>query len=259
MIMKKVALFVTVLLITASISFAKADTFETPSAIDHAIEMFVSNWSTDGAQTDIQFSNGYFQVHIETFDGGYESNKWAYLCTYDEHHQALVASNTGTKITYTYDHNTDCETESIAYHNGSAVFTLHPDGYLMWLDETAHAGEDLLFTKVGGFSGVWHCENISINFHLIGNAYRCTVSENDGDRIISQWVYYCKYDSESGNLISDSTGRKEVLIAYDEDAIYDKAYDDGSAVFSINSDGYLLWNDQKENAGANFLFAKNSE
>lgn len=254
--MKKAALFLSVCFIAVSISLAKADTFETPSAIDHAIEMFVSNWSSDGARADIQFSNGYFQVHIETFDGGYESNKWAYLCTYDEHHQALVASNNGTKTTYTYDFDTDCETESMAYQNGRAVFTLQPDGCLKWLDETEHAGEDFLFTKMGGFSGIWHCENISIDFYLTGGTCRCTVSENDGDQLITQWTYYCKYDSESGNLISDNTGIKEVLIAYDEEAIYDEAYADGSAVFSINSDGYLLWNDQKENAGANFLFTK---
>lgn len=121
-VMKKVALFFSACFIAVSISLAKADTFETPSAIDHAIEIFVNNWSTDGARADIQFSNGYFQVHIETFDGGYESNKWAYLCTYDEHHQALVASNNGTKTTYTYNFDTDCETESMAYQNGSAVF-----------------------------------------------------------------------------------------------------------------------------------------
>lgn len=101
-----------------------------------------------------------------------------------------------------------------------------------------------------------HCENISIDFYLTGGTCRCTASENDGDQLITQWTYYCKYDSESGNLISDNTGIKEVLIAYDEEAIYDEAYADGSAVFSINSDGYLLWNDQKENAGANFLFTK---
>ena len=44
--MKKAALFLSVCFIAVSISLAKADTFETPSAIDHAIEMFVSNWST---------------------------------------------------------------------------------------------------------------------------------------------------------------------------------------------------------------------
>lgn len=45
-VMKKAALFLSVCFIAVSISLAKADTFETPSAIDHAIEMFVSNWST---------------------------------------------------------------------------------------------------------------------------------------------------------------------------------------------------------------------
>lgn len=49
---------------------------------------------------------------------------------------------------------------------GVLFFTLQPDGCLKWLDETEHAGEDFLFTKMGGFSGIWHCENISIDFYL---------------------------------------------------------------------------------------------
>ena len=95
MVMRKKSLVLLVFLFSAGILFAQADTAQTA---EPGIKMFVSTWSTDGAQADIQFSNGYFQVHVETFDHGYEWNEWDYLCIYDENRQALIASNTGTSM-----------------------------------------------------------------------------------------------------------------------------------------------------------------
>ena len=252
---KKAALFSLIFLFSVTVLFAKADTDQTLAL---GIEIFNGTWSTDGAQADIQFLDGFFQVHIETFDCGYESTEWVYLCTYDEHKQALIASSTGNKNIYVYDFDTSCETKSTIYQNGSAVFSLHPEGYLMWLDENEGAGQDLLFTKMGDYCGTWQWNNISIDFYAIGGTYRCTVSKSEGNSIVAIWSYQCKYDLDSRNVISNSLGRKEILLGYDDEGeIYDTVYHDGSAIFSINSDGYLLWNDLKDNAGSGLLFIKN--
>ena len=252
MIMRKTALFLLVFLFSAGILFAQADTVQT---VDPGIEMFVSTWSTDGAQVDIQFSNGFFQVHIETFDHGYDWNEWTYLCTYDAGQQSLTAARTGTKHTYAYDFDTDRETKNTIYQDGSAVFTLRPDGYLIWLDENEDAGQGLLFTKLGNYHGIWQCDNMTIQFRATGGTYRCTISKNEGNHLIATWSYHCKYDLESGNVISEDLGRKEILVGCDaEGESYDMVYTDGSAIFSINDDGCLLWHDLKENAGIGMLF-----
>jgi len=256
MVMRKKSLVLLVFLFSAGILFAQADTAQTA---EPGIKMFVSTWSTDGAQADIQFSNGYFQVHVETFDHGYEWNEWDYLCIYDENRQALIASNTGTKHAFVYDCDTDREAQNTIYQDGSAVFSLHPDGSLMWLDENEDAGQELRFAKMGNFSGIWQCDNVSINFHAIGGDYRCIVSKMENDVVTSQWTYHCEYDPESENVICNNLGRKEILCGYDEEGeIYDVVYHDGSAIFSINSTGYVVWNDLIENAGIDMLFVKNS-
>lgn len=255
MTIRKKALFLFILLLSLGIFFAKADTDQ---AVIPGIDMFVSAWSTDGAQADIQYSDGFFQVYVETFDHGYKRNEWIYLCTYDADQQALIASNTGNKNIYIYDFDTDCESKSTVYQNGSAVFSLDPEGYLVWLDENEDAGKDFLFARMGNYSGIWQCDNISINLYTTGNAYRCIVSKYDGSSIVAKWTYSCEYDAASGNVISDNRNNKEILIGCDEEGeIYDTVYEDGAAVFSINSDGYLLWNDLKENAGSGLLFSKN--
>ena len=255
-IMRKKALFLLAFLFSAGILFAQADTTQTA---DPEIEMFVSTWSTDGAQAEIQFIDGFFQVHIETFDHGYDRNEWTYLCTYDADQQSLIAASTGTKHAYVYDFDTDRETKNTIYQDGSAVFTLQPDGYLMWHDEKEDAGRELLFTKLGSYHGIWQCDNITIQFRVTGGAYRCTISKNEGNNIIATWSYHCKYDLDSGNVISDDLGRKEIFVGCDaEGEIFDTVYNDGSAIFSINDDGCLLWNDLKENAGIGMLFFPNA-
>lgn len=252
MLMRKTALFLLIFLFSACVWFTKADTTQTA---DPGVEMFVSTWSTDGAQVDIQFSNGFFQVHIETFDHGYDWNEWTYLCIYDVDQQSLIAANTGTKQAYVYDFDTDRETKNTIYQDGNAVFTLRPDGYLIWLDENEDAGQGLLFTKMGSYHGIWQCDNITIKFRTTGSAYRCTISKNEGNNLIATWNYHCKYDLESGNVISEDLGRKEIFVGCDEEGeIYEMVYTDGSAIFSINDEGCLLWNDLKENAGIGMLF-----
>ena len=256
MVMRKKSLVLLVFLFSAGILFAQADTAQTA---EPGIKMFVSTWSTDGAQADIQFSNGYFQVHVETFDHGYERSEWVYLCTYDANRQALIASCTGSKHTYVYDFDTDREAKNTIYQDGSAVFTLQPSGCLIWFDENEDAGQELLFTKMGNYNGIWQSDNISIKFYANGSSYRCTITETEGNNVIAIWSYHCKYDFDSGNVISNNLGRKEILVSYDDEGeIYDTVYNDGSAIFSINDDGCLLWNDSKEHAGIGLLFTSNS-
>lgn len=250
--MRKAALFLLIVLFSLNGLYAHADTVQTA---DTGAERFESTWSTDGATADIRFEDNIFLVHVETFDHGEEWSAWDYRCIYDPAQQALIADGTGCKTTYTSDSATDCETETMVYQNGSAVFSLHPDGYLVWLDEEENAGRDLLFTKMGRFSGVWHCGLWTIEFTPTGNAYRCHITRNDENGIEAIWSYFCQYDAASQTVISDHTGMKEIRIGSDEEGeIYEEVYADGAAVFSMDSDGNLLWQGMNDDAGKGLLF-----
>lgn len=154
---KKQMLFLLIVLFFVHAVCAAAATVPDDRPCSLGCDAFVSFWSTDGATADIRIEDDIFLVHVETFDHGEEWSAWDYRCIYNPAQQVLVADGTGCKTTYTSDFDTGCETETMVYQNGSAVFTLHPDGYLVWLDEEENAGQELLFTKMGSFSGVWRC------------------------------------------------------------------------------------------------------
>lgn len=250
---KRTALFFMIIVLSASIMLVHAESDLSGNA---GADLFVSLWSTEVAQAEITHEGDAFRVCIEVFDHGIEWSEWEYLCNYDEKTKVLIAANTGCKNMYVYDYDTDEITKNTAYQNGSAVFSLNSDGNLMWMDETEDAGKNLLFRKMGSYGGEWQCEQYIIEFHLVDDAYRCMIWEYDGDTVTAQWRYYCTYDLATGNVVSNESGRKEKVIGFDEDEIYEEVYNDGAAVFSINSDGHLIWDDRKENVGAGFLFIK---
>ena len=80
-----------------------------------------------------------------------------------------------------------------------------------------------------------------------GNAFARTV-----------WLYTCDYDTETDSLISNGEIAERYDYAYDENQAYSQTlvYSDGKAVFSLDQDGFLIWRDQKENAGEGLRFEK---
>ena len=255
--MKKTILFALIFLLALGTAFAAASEGGQDAQPAPGFDIFVSAWNTDGANADIWFSNGEFHARVETFDCGYEITTWLYTCTCDEENQSLIAQNTGVKTNIVYDEDTDDETQYVEYRDGSAVFSIDDNGDLVWIDEKENAGEDLRFTKMGNYKGIWQCENTTINFHAIGGIYRCFVTRDEGTDTAIEWTYCCKYDLVSGNVISDHDGYKTIIVTYDDkEEDFDTVYDDCSVVFSISDDGYLIWNELKENAGDGLLFIK---
>ena len=89
----------------------------------------------------------------------------------------------------------------------------------------------------------------------------------DGDRwsvqVINgsaEWDYTCVYDAERKALVSDPEGEnvKYTVVRNEEGSETDRVtvYSDGAAVFSLDEAGRLLWEDAKENAGADAAFEK---
>ena len=74
------------------------------------------------------------------------------------------------------------------------------------------------------------------------------------------WDYICVYDPELKALTADTNEENtKTSIAYDEEGSETGRtveYTDGDAVFTLNEEGYLLWEDKKEDAGAGFEFEK---
>jgi len=221
--------------------------------IEDASNLFLNHWSDEKHVIIIDHSEGTYRVSIEAYSHGYESIKWYYICAYDETNNTLNAVQSGVKTTSLFDDELDCEYTNVDYTNGTAYFMIQ-DGYLVWKDVEEDAGKDLRFRNMGNFEGRWESDNMKIDLYIVDDCYRCLITrmEKEGR---TQWEYLCEYDEENKQLKS-VYGLKETYYITDnedgEDAI--EEYHDGVAVFLINRDGDLLWNELKENAGDGYVF-----
>ena len=106
------------------------------------------------------------------------------------------------------------------------------------------------------FMGSWQAERASIEIQNVGGGFNVTVNwASSADESVS-WEYVCSL--QGNKLVSDNNGRKTEY-SYDEDdgdEDADVIYNNGSATFSIDGSGRLIWKDNVENAGKGLKFEK---
>ena len=108
------------------------------------------------------------------------------------------------------------------------------------------------------YEGLWTYSQMQIEIFYSDSVYTVIVSSNANSTTRYEWLYYCELSGTTGNLDSFGNGTKTEM-KFDADgnptSVKNK-YENGKASFSIDSDGYLHWNDSIENAGKNCKFSK---
>ena len=107
--------------------------------------------------------------------------------------------------------------------------------------------------EAAAFEGEWQCDRATAELIWEEEGFKVLIA-----REYTEWEYSCFYHEEDNTVISMPFGtRKE--FAYNGDGeitSITEVYDDGEAVFSLDAEGYLLWQDEKENAGEGMRFEK---
>ena len=81
------------------------------------------------------------------------------------------------------------------------------------------------------------------------------VYRTPGEMEFTSWEYLPEYDDSTKTLKADNGMKSLNQVAENGDlADSQYTYDDGAATFSIDADGKLTWQDEKENAGAGLRF-----
>ena len=111
------------------------------------------------------------------------------------------------------------------------------------------------------WSGVWQCDRCSIEIIWEEEGYRVLVHWGSSAWECTEWSYACYVHEEEGTLVSTPFGIRSELVFGDdgEPASVTDVYNDGEAVFSLDEEGYLIWQDEKENAGEGMRFEWVSE
>ena len=106
------------------------------------------------------------------------------------------------------------------------------------------------------FSGLWVCGRASIEMDWEEEGYRVLIQWGSSAWEYTEWEYSGFYHEEDQTVVTMPFGRRTDLVYNDESEIASakEIYDDGEAVFSLDAEGYLIWLDEKENAGADMRF-----
>ena len=183
---------------------------------------------------------------------------WVYDCVYDEETRtmkSMACARSAGRF--------DSDEEEYVEAEEEAEFCFDDTGFLLWIDKAGGAGEDMAFQHTIGwidpdyvgpgaaFLGEWSGERADISIEVLGeNEYGVYIT---GENTV--WAYLCRYDEETDALVSEGDAYK-INIAQDENGEDDEefVYDDGSAAFSIDGEGRLVWDDRKEGAGEGMTF-----
>lgn len=111
------------------------------------------------------------------------------------------------------------------------------------------------------FSGVWECDRASAEIIWEEEGYRVLIHWGSSAWEATTWEYACYYNAEKDTITSTPFGIKTELVFGDngEEVSATVVYDDGVATFSIDEEGYMLWQDENENAGEALRFVQISD
>ena len=233
---------------------------------------FEGVWQCDRASIAMYWEEEGFKVLITWGSSAWEHTEWEYSCFYHDEDHTLVSMPFGTRTEVVYDENGEQTSATEVYNDGEAIFSLDEEGKLIWLDANENACIGMKFEHTLGwtdpdyigpghhFVGEWNEERVSVKIEEDPENYYVVVSGSNGAYSSTVWSYTCVYDEATDSLICDgkdeSASKFNVTVDDEGEEDVEVEYEDGAATFSINADGFLIWNDQKENCGEGRLFEK---
>ena len=107
-------------------------------------------------------------------------------------------------------------------------------------------------------ASAWQCERAYMEIFFEEEGYKVFIEWGSSAWESRQWEYSCYLDQKTGTLVSLPLGSCTDVIYADDDTVksYTTRYEDGSAQFSMDDQGYLIWKDLKEDAGRDMRFER---
>ena len=214
---------------------------------------FESNWAKAGGLVEILYEEEGYRVSVDLFNQSENTGTlWEYACFYNEEKDVLE-SFSSLKACYTVDPQTldrtfgENEYEGIDDEDAMSVFSLTADGALCWKDGHENLGQDLEFTDIGRFDGVWRNEEEEIYAEIWWRGlydeetyYYDVFISRGGTEQYANISMEGLYSAESGLL--EASGTATVMVR-NAAGSYDETADDEifEAFFRNLGDGKLLW------------------
>lgn len=108
------------------------------------------------------------------------------------------------------------------------------------------------------FEGEWQCDRATASVYWEEEGFKVLIAWGSSAWEHTEWQYSCYYHEEDNKLVAVPFGIRTEYVYGDDGELVSATdiYDDGEAVFSLDEKGYLIWQDQKDNAGEGMRFEK---
>jgi len=120
------------------------------------------------------------------------------------------------------------------------------------------SGTALAEENAAAYEGVWQCGRATIALYWEEEGFKVQIRWGSSAWEHTEWEYSCHYREEDNTLLSTPFGVRTEYVYGDDGQLVSatEVYDDGEAAFSLDAEGFLLWQDMKENAGDGMRFEK---
>lgn len=108
------------------------------------------------------------------------------------------------------------------------------------------------------YEGDWGCDRATIEMNWEEEGFKVLIRWGSSAWEHSEWMYSCYFHEENGTLVSMPFGIRTDYVYGENGELVSASdvYNDGEATFYLDGEGYLIWQDEKENAGADMRFEK---
>lgn len=101
----------------------------------------------------------------------------------------------------------------------------------------------------------WYSGRPTVEVTKENKDYKIFVSWGSSAFETSEWNYKCNFNEETTEMECEGS-RVDLIYKSEDDKIENIIYKNGKAIFAINSEGKMTWNDKKENAGEDVVLEK---
>lgn len=110
------------------------------------------------------------------------------------------------------------------------------------------------------YSGIWQCDRATAEIIWEEEGYRVLIQWGSSAWELTEWEYSCYYQEADNTMVATDGSRAELTFNdAGEETACRVVYEDGKAVFSLDAEGCLIWQDQNENAGEGLRFVRTGD
>ena len=216
---------------------------------------FDSRWRADNKVLEAVGESDGFRITITEKVSPREEVRWEYSAVYDPEKAVLETVWDGRKIRAFLGTRGESEGTVVEAENCVGIFSIDPQGRLIWTDEKENGGDGLAFEKIGRFDGTYASDRASVDITWnLADGYTVYMEWADSAFENTAWNLRAEYIGQTGELHAAGTQTHYVYGEDGEILRTQEAPEEARVIFTLDEGGILTWQDAQDQKAAGVQF-----